>query len=177
MRLAPRHPQCTAGSRPANLSKLPPEAIELLRLYLKGQLVPAAEAFDVIASLHHGHVEAVLLTMRRLGFASLLASALREPASWCWPWSRLGSLNPRASWRPRAAGTSPRCPPLSGSRTRTPTSCMPRYWLLQRQDRIEQKLADLHNDGLAYTTLSSSYFEGLTGPHRDGKRLRSITAF
>ena len=37
----------------ANLSKLPPEAIELLRLYLKGhQLVPAAEAFDVIASLH-----------------------------------------------------------------------------------------------------------------------------
>ena len=31
----------------ANLSKLPPEAIELLRLYLKGhQLVPAAEAFD-----------------------------------------------------------------------------------------------------------------------------------
>ena len=35
----------------ANLSKLPPEAIELLRLYLKGhQLVPAAEAFDVIGT-------------------------------------------------------------------------------------------------------------------------------
>ena len=64
----------------ANLSKLPPEAIELLRLYLKGhQLVPAAEAFDAIASLHHGHVEAVLLTMRRLGFASLLASRSSRP--------------------------------------------------------------------------------------------------
>ena len=64
----------------ANLSQLPPEAIELLRLYLKGhQLVPAAEAFDAIASLHHGHVEAVLLTMRRLGFASLLASRSSRP--------------------------------------------------------------------------------------------------
>ena len=63
----------------ANLSKLPPEAIELLRLYLKGhQLVPAAETFDVIASLHHGHVEAVLLTMRRLGFASLRPPDLRD---------------------------------------------------------------------------------------------------
>ena len=112
----------------ANLSKLPPEAIELLRLYLKGhQLVPAAEAFDVIASLHPDTSRPCCSRCAGSVLPVCWLRALREPASWCWPWSRLGSLNPRASWRPRAAGTSPRCPPLSGSRTRTPTSCMPRW--------------------------------------------------
>ena len=51
-------------------------------------------------------------------------------------------------------------------------------WLLQRQDRIEQKLAarHLHNDGMALYDLSSSYFEGLRCPlasrghNRDGKK-------
>ena len=158
----------------ANLSKLPPEAIELLRLYLKGhQLVPAAEAFDVIASLHHGHVEAVLLTMRRLGFASLLASRSSRAASWCWPWSRLGSLNPRASWRPRAAGTVTSLPTTLGVADADADELYAAMdWLLQRQDRIEQKLAarHLHNDGLALYDPELQLFRGpplspgFTGP-------------
>ena len=87
----------------ANLSKLPPEAIELLRLYLKGhQLVPAgSEAFDVIASLrHHGGTAVEVKTRTMRPARRLLASrssgrwALQvhgEPASWCWPWSLHGS--------------------------------------------------------------------------------------
>ncbi len=59
----------------ANLSQLPAEAIEVLRLSLKGErLFPVGEAFEVVQSLHHGHVEAVLSTMQRLAMADLLAS-------------------------------------------------------------------------------------------------------
>jgi len=51
-------------------------------------------------------------------------------------------------------------------------------WLLERQPRIEKKLAarHLHNDGMALYDLSSSYFEGVTCPlaalghNRDGKK-------
>ena len=59
----------------ANLSKLPEESIEVLRRSLHGeQLVPASDAFEAIASSHHGHVQAVLHAMRRLGFAELIAA-------------------------------------------------------------------------------------------------------
>ena len=51
-------------------------------------------------------------------------------------------------------------------------------WLVQRQAPIEKKLAARHlrDDGLALYDLTSSYFEGTTGPlaslgyNRDGKR-------
>jgi transposase len=51
-------------------------------------------------------------------------------------------------------------------------------WLLERQDRIEKKLAvrHLHSGGLVLYDLSSSYFEGTTCPlaklgyNRDGKK-------
>ena len=53
----------------ANLSKLPAGTIEVLRRALNGeQLVAPSEAFEVIASPHHGHVKAVISAMRRLGF-------------------------------------------------------------------------------------------------------------
>ena len=53
-------------------------------------------------------------------------------------------------------------------------------WLLERQERIEKKLAGRHlkKGGLVLYDLSSSYFEGVTCPlaamgySRDGKRDR-----
>ena len=62
----------------ANVSGLPPEAIEALTLALQGvRLVPAGEAFEIVRSRKHGHVEAVLSSARRLGVARLLD---REPS-------------------------------------------------------------------------------------------------
>ena len=153
---------------------MPPEAIELLRLYLKGhQLVPAAEAFDVIASLHHGHVEAVLLTMRRLGFASLLASRssrARElvlalvAARILEPESKLATTR---SWHVTSLPTT-----LGVADADADELYAAMDWLLQRQDRIEQKLAarHLHNDGLALYDPELQLFRGpplspgFTGP-------------
>ena len=62
----------------ANVSQLPPEAIDALTLALKGvRLVPAGEAFEIVRSRKHGHVEAVLGATQRLGLPRLLD---REPS-------------------------------------------------------------------------------------------------
>jgi hypothetical protein len=58
-----------------NLSSLPRDQVELIRRVLKGEaLVPADEAFQMVRSLPHGHVAAVLGTMRRLGLPALLST-------------------------------------------------------------------------------------------------------
>jgi len=61
----------------ANLSKLPPEAIDALRRVLKGhKLVSTDELFEIVedGSRSHGHLEAVMIAMQRLGFAGLVSS-------------------------------------------------------------------------------------------------------
>src|SRR5216683_7370559 len=52
----------------ANLSALPPEAIEAIKRTLAGEvLVPAHEALSIERSWPHGHVAAVVGAARRLG--------------------------------------------------------------------------------------------------------------
>ena len=59
----------------ANLSKLPPEAIEGLRTLLKGGVAISEldETFSIIRTRPHGHVAAVLGTVQRLGLPQLIA--------------------------------------------------------------------------------------------------------
>ena len=66
----------------ANLSKLPAEAIAVLRRSLQGEtLLAPEEAFENIASFHHGHVSAVLTAMRRTRPAPTAGlAALAPPA-------------------------------------------------------------------------------------------------
>ena len=57
----------------ANLSKLPPETIELVRRSLAGErFIPAGAAAQVARSLPHGHAAAVHAMARKLGFPALL---------------------------------------------------------------------------------------------------------
>lgn len=59
----------------ANLSALPPEAIDTLRAVLRGEtMIPAEEAFEIERARPHGAVAAVVGTMRRLGMAELVYS-------------------------------------------------------------------------------------------------------
>src|SRR5437868_15186731 len=56
-----------------NLSDLPASLIDLISRSLKGEtFVPAADAFQILRSLPHGHVEAVLTMIRRLGLEELI---------------------------------------------------------------------------------------------------------
>ena len=164
----------------ANLSKLPPEALEALRRVLKGdKLVKAGDAFEAIASRHHGHVQAVVRTMQRLSFANLLA-ARRSPqrdlvvamvaARILEPDSKLATTR---WWH---TTTLPEELDVTAADENDLYTAMD--WLLKSQDRIEKKLAARHleDDGLALYDLSSSYFEGNTCPlaafghNRDGKK-------
>ena len=53
----------------ANISNLPPEAIDVIRRTLRGEvLVPQTETFRVLDSRSHGAVSAVWQTLRSVGF-------------------------------------------------------------------------------------------------------------
>jgi hypothetical protein len=63
----------------SNLSRLPKPIIDLIRRSLKGEkqgekLLSVDEGFEKVNSWHHGHVDAVLRAMRRLGFDRLISA-------------------------------------------------------------------------------------------------------
>src|SRR5215475_7194876 len=59
----------------ANLTAWPPAQLDALRRVLGGELLVAPEeAFEIVRSLPHGHVAAVLGTVRRLGLDALIAA-------------------------------------------------------------------------------------------------------
>lgn len=164
----------------ANLSKLPPEAVAALRRVLKGdQLVDSRDRFEAIASLHHGHVQAVLNTMRRLGFAPLLASRPSRQRNLIVAMVAARLLEPHSKLTTTRWWNLTTLPTLLGVSDADEDELYDAMdWLLKRQPFIEKKLAarHLHNGGTALYDLTSSYFEGATCPlatlghNRDGKK-------
>ncbi len=164
----------------ANLSKLPEAAVAALRRVLKGDtLITADEAFEAISSHHHGHVQAVLAAMQRLGFAHLIASRPSRQRNLVVAMVAARILAPEsklATTRWWHVTTLPALLGVSDADEDDLYAAMD--WVLTRQPRIEKTLAarHLHNDGMALYDLSSSYFEGVTCPlaarghDRDGKK-------
>ncbi len=65
----------------ANLTDWPPEQVEAFRRLLKGEkLVPAGELLTIERSKPHGHVEAILRAIRKLGLDAAPV-ALRDDGS------------------------------------------------------------------------------------------------
>lgn len=151
----------------------------MLRLSLKGErLFPVGEAFEVVQSLHHGHVEAVLSTMQRLAMADLLASQPSRARDLALAMIAARVLEPHsklATTRWWDVTTLPTSLGVSDADEDDRYTAMD--WMLACQDRVENRLAARHlkNDGMALYDLSSSYFEGVTCPlaalghNRDGK--------
>ncbi|MHB1774316.1 MAG: IS1634 family transposase [Acidimicrobiales bacterium] len=163
-----------------NLSHLPVALVEIIRRALKGEtFVPVGEAFEVVSSLPHGHVEAVQHAMQRLGMASLLASqSSRErervlamiAARIVAPHTKLATTR---WWQ-----TTTLAEDFGVTDADEDDLYRALDWLLAHQDTIEQKLAKRHlkGGGLVMYDLSSSYFEGSTCPlarlghSRDGRK-------
>jgi transposase len=167
----------------ANVSRLPVEAIEALTLALKGvALVPAGEAFEIVASRKHGHVEAVLAVARRLGLPRLLdreASRKRDLCLAMIAGRVLEGGSKLACTRQLHACTLGEELGVEGAVHDDLYAAMD--WLLERQDQIEGRLARRHlKEGeLALYDVSSSYFEGRSCAlarfgydHGNGKRGR-----
>jgi len=164
----------------ANLSHLPPEAIDAVRRILRGEvLVGAGEAFAIERSLPAGHVRAALVMARRLELWRLLD---RQPsrerdlavAMVCQQALRPGSK--LAAVRALSQSTLGSELGVDGATEDDLYQAMD--WLLCRQQRIEDRLARRHLTAgqLVLYDVSSSYFEGRTCPlaklgySRDGKR-------
>jgi hypothetical protein len=163
----------------ANLSHLPGEAIEALRLVLAGRAVIDAEAgLEVARSLPHGHVAAVAAQARALGFPGLLGPPCRERdlayalivSRVARPASKLSTLG---WWHDTTLGADLG---VAGASADEVYAAMD--WLAGRQDAIEAMLASRHlrQGGMALFDLSSSRVEGrhcelaAFGHSRDGKR-------
>jgi transposase len=152
----------------ANLSMLPDAAVEALRLALKGEvLAPAAEQVELAFVRPHGHVAAVVGTMRELGFDRIFATRK----------SREKDLAMAlVAGRVLHAGSKLSLSGLLAEGTRSSTlgqvldvegadenelyAAMD--WLVARQEKIEDALAKKHltNGCLVLYDVSSSYMEG-----------------
>jgi len=165
----------------ANISRLPAEAIEAVRRVLAGEtLVSPQEAFKIERSLPHGHVAAVLGTLRRLGLERIVGrerSRERELAlaMVCQRLLKPGSkLSATRQFGLTTLGGELQ---VEGATEAELLSAMD--WLLARQDGIEAALArgELEpGGGFVLYDLSSSWLEGTKCPlaafgySRDGKR-------
>jgi transposase len=162
-----------------NLSHLPDHVIDLIKRSLKGEaFVPAADAFTITRSLPHGHVEAVLKMIRKLGLDDLIASepsrrrdlvVARIVERLVFPSSKRANTR---HWRDTTLAEE-----LGVADTTEDQRYDAMDWLLARQSAIEKKLAKRHlGDGaLVLYDVTSSYYEGKTCPlarfghDRDGK--------
>jgi Transposase DDE domain len=194
-----RKPDGTVGKQTlANLSALPPAAVDAIEAVLKGKtLVEAETSLQVTRSLPHGHVALVAAQATRLGLPHLLGPACRErDLAYALIVSRVLRPRPKSATLPWWADVTlgPDLGVAGASRDEVYAAM---DWLLGRQDAIEAELARRHlrdndqrdndqrdndqrdNDqrrAIAMFDLSSSWVEGSCCPlagrgySRDGKR-------
>ena len=158
----------------ANLSSWPEAKVDALARVLKGQLAPAAAVegtFEIARSLPHGHVAAVLGTLRDLGLEELIdpepsrqrdlvtAMAVAQVIA---PGSKLAIA--RGLQAETAASSLGEALGAGGCDEDDLYAAMD--WLAARQDRIEDALAARHLAGgtLVLYDVSSAAFEGRTCP-------------
>jgi transposase len=163
----------------ANLSHWPKQKIETFRRLLQDQpLISPQDLLVTQKTLPHGHVQAILMAIRKLGLDSILAAKrCRErdlviamiAQRLIHPCSKLATTR---DWH-----TTTLAEELSVADATEEELYRAMDWLLERQPRIEKKLAALHlsEDCLVLYDVSSSYYEGRTCPlahyghNRDGK--------
>jgi len=152
----------------ANLSHWPAERIETLRRALKGEkLVSPHEAMQIERSLPHGHVAAVLGTMRRLGVAEMIDGKASRPRRLVTAMIAARVLDPQSKLATaRGLDEATACDSLGAALGFGSLDADDLYeamdWLLPRQSQIEQRLAQRHlgAGSVVLYDLTSSYFEG-----------------
>src|SRR3954453_1695429 len=164
----------------ANLSHLPDELIELIRGALAGcRYLDSEAAFAIERSLPAGHVGAALAMARRLELGRLLDRAPGRERDLCLAMICQQALAPGSKLATvRALSQSTLGDELAVVGADEDELYGALDWLLERQVRIEDRLARRHltNGELVLYDVSSSYFEGRTCPlaklgySRDGKR-------
>ena len=167
-----------------NVSHLPMHVIDLIRRALKGEsFVCAEESFECVRSLPHGHVVAVLGTLKKLGLDKIIASRRSRMRDLVMAMIVARIIDPRSKLAiARGLSEQTAFSTLGEVLSVVSASEDELYaamdWLLPRQNKIEEQLARRHlADGtLVLYDVTSSYFEGRTCPlaklghNRDGKK-------
>ena len=171
----------------ANISDWPMAKVNTLRRLLRNEpLMGPDDVFSIEESLPHGHVAAILGTMRKIGLektiaakrcrerdlvVAMIAQRLISPGS---------KLDNTRAWHDT---TLARNMDVVDADEDDLYAAMD--WLLKRQNRIEKKLAGRHLEegGLVLYDITSSYYEGYTCPlaqfghNRDGKKGKPIVVY
>jgi transposase len=168
----------------ANLTHWPEQQVETLKRLLRGEtLVAPRDVFAVEDSLPHGHVEAVLGSIRKLGLDYLIAAKPSRERDLVVAMIAERLIAPSSKLATtRLWHDSTLAEELKVGDAEVDELYQALDWLLKRQQRIEAKLAARHlKDGaLVLYDTTTSYYEGhhcslaRFGHDRDGKKLPVI---
>ncbi len=150
-----------------NLSHLPPDLIDTIRGRLRGEIPPGDGQFEIVRSLPHGHVVAVLGTLRKIGLEELIASRscsertlvvamiVARVIDACSKLATARELSEETA--SSSLGLELGIDSVSEDELYAAMD-----WLRERQNRIENKLAKKHlEDGsLILYDVSSSFYTG-----------------
>ena len=156
----------------ANISDWPAAQIESLRRVLKGETFASTSGnLNIIRSLPHGHVAAVVGTIRKLELPQLIDSTRSRNRDLSIAMITCRILEPQSKLA-TARGLDPETATSSLAETLRLESATAddlyeaMDWLLTRQSRIEDRLAKRHLSGgtLVLYDVTSTYFEGRCCP-------------
>jgi hypothetical protein len=157
----------------ANLSKLPDTVVDNLRIVLKGgaAIENLSESFSVERSLPHGHVAAVLGTIKKLSLHNLIAAENSRKRALVLAMIVARILDPRSKLATARGLNSETCfsslSELLGLEKADEDELYEAMdWLVSRQESIENELAKIHlsEGALVLYDVSSTYFEGTQCP-------------
>lgn len=178
----------------ANLSKLPDDIIDSMKLALKGGKLSMSEAipdnFEVIRSLPHGHVAAVLETIKKLGLDEMISDKSSRIRNLVVAMIVARIINPKSKLATARGFNEETCSNSLGQLLDLEKADEDELynaldWLLEKQEKIEKKLALKHLESatLVLYDVTSTYLEGTGcelgkyGYNRDKKKGKTQIVF
>ena len=178
----------------ANLSKLPDDIIDNLKLALKGATLSMNEGipnhFEVIRSLPHGHVMAILETIKKLGLDKIISEKSSRIRNLVVAMIVARIINPKSKLATARGFNSETCSQSLGQLLDLEKADEDELynaldWLLEKQEKIEKHLAIKHLESgtLVLYDVTSTYLEGngcelgKYGYNRDKKKGKTQIVF
>ena len=178
----------------ANLSKLPDDVVDNLKMVLKGGKVSIEQAipsnFEIIKSLPHGHVAAILEMTKKLGLSNIISPGSSRKKNLVIAMIIARIINPKSKLATARGFNHQTCSHSLGQLLNLETANENELydavdWLLDNQSKIEDKLAKKHltNGSLVLYDVTSSYLEGTKcelgfyGYNRDKKKGKTQIVF
>jgi hypothetical protein len=171
----------------ANLSKLPEEIVENMKLALKGAKLSINEAipdnFEIVRSLPHGHICLILETIKQLGLETIISKKPARNRNLILAMITARIINPTSKLATARGFNSQTCSNSLGQLLNLEKADEDELysaldWLLENQEKIENQLAEIHlkEGSLVLYDVTSTYLEGIGcelakyGYNRDKKK-------